>query len=223
MFEVNGERSHLRKSGPTGKFCFLSGLHTKPLYFSFEKFHFIGIQLNPVAVKALFRIPTYELRNSAVEGELILKNCNELEDVLKSEVSFRDKAKFLERFIYKKINESANLHMAIKLSQMIKKVTHFRLLGEKIDLESMLGYSRTHSYRIFNEWLGHSSGNIIKLFQFASTIQHLHNSQGKLTSTALQNGYFDQSHFIRSFKEFAEMTPGTYKKKMTNIPGQISY
>lgn len=222
-FAVDNNRSYLKKTEATGNFCFLSGLHTKPLYFSFNKFHFIGIQLNPIAVKALFGIPTNELRNNAIEGEAIVKSLNKIEDILKSERTFYKKAIFLENFIYSKINESNDLHMAVRLSRLVKKLTHHKILGEKIDLESCLGYSRTHSFRIFNEWFGHSSVNTLKLLQFAQTINHLHSSTGRLNEAALQNGYFDQSHFIRSFKEFAEMTPGTYKKKMTNIPGQISY
>ncbi len=35
----------------------------------FDKRHYINIVLNPVALKALFRIPTYQLNNLAVFGD----------------------------------------------------------------------------------------------------------------------------------------------------------
>jgi hypothetical protein len=39
-------------NSPLSSFCFLSGLHTRPLAFSFNRFHYLGIQMKPVAVKA---------------------------------------------------------------------------------------------------------------------------------------------------------------------------
>jgi AraC-like DNA-binding protein len=43
----------------------------------------------------------------------------------------------------------------------------------------------------------------------------------KLIDVGLENGYYDQSHFIRSFHEFADMTPGEYRRQMSSIPGQL--
>jgi len=34
----------------------------------------------------------------------------------------------------------------------------------------------------------------------------------KLSDIAFQNGYADQSHYIRSFKEFTHITPSEYLK-----------
>ena len=42
--------------------CFLSGLHTRPLKMTFEKFHAFGVQMKPVAVKALFNMPLCGIR-----------------------------------------------------------------------------------------------------------------------------------------------------------------
>ncbi len=88
-FTVDKHRSYLKKTESTGNFCFLSGLHTKPLYLSFDRLHVIGLQLNPIAVKALFGLPANELRNSAIEGEAIIISLNRIEDILKSERTFQ--------------------------------------------------------------------------------------------------------------------------------------
>jgi AraC-like DNA-binding protein len=36
----------------------------------------------------------------------------------------------------------------------------------------------------------------------------------KLTDVAYDNGFADQSHFIRSFREFTNVTPNTYLRSL---------
>jgi AraC-like DNA-binding protein len=57
--------------------------------------------------------------------------------------------------------------------------------------------------------------------QFIRSVEALHNPTAKLGDVAFSSGFYDQAHFIRSFKDFADMTPGAYRKQMTNRPGQL--
>lgn len=222
-FRMDHERSHLKRSSPTSAFCFFSGLHTRPLYFEYDSFHFIGVQLEPVAIKALSGIPASDLKDNAAEGIDLFSGMAELEDVLCTPVPFAQKAVFLEEWITRRIRESQALNLAVKLASTIDLLTQCKRLGHQVDLERHLGYSRAQTFRIFNDWFGDSSNKILRLGQFVHTLNNLHFGPEKLTDIALQNGYFDQSHFIRGFKEFAEMTPLEYRLARTNLPGQLSY
>lgn len=51
---------------PTEEFCFLSGIHTQPLYMSFPRFKIMGVQMHPLAVKAVFGLPCKEVRDWAL-------------------------------------------------------------------------------------------------------------------------------------------------------------
>ena len=77
---------------PTAWFCFLSGLHTRPLDMSFHNFHVIGVQMEPIAVKALFGIPCEEVRDWAVHGEELLTEIHMIEDHLRGPGTFHEKA-----------------------------------------------------------------------------------------------------------------------------------
>lgn len=222
-FRMDHQRSHLKSSSPASAFCFFSGLHTRPLYFEYESFHFIGVQLEPVAVKALSGIPASDLRDNAAEGTDLFSGIAELEDVLCAPVPFAQKAAFLEEWITRRIRESQALNLAVKLSSTMDRLTQCKKLGHPVELERHLGYSRTQTFRIFNDWFGDSSSKIIRLGQFVHALTALHFHQGKLTDIGFLNGYFDQSHFIRGFKEFAEMTPQEYRTARTNLPGQLRY
>ncbi|HEX6428081.1 MAG TPA: AraC family transcriptional regulator, partial [Niastella sp.] len=52
-----------------------------------------------------------------------------------------------------------------------------------------------------------------RIWQFNNAFQQLNNRQfNKLTDIAFANGYADQSHYIRAFKEFTGITPKEYLK-----------
>jgi len=201
--------------------CFLSGLHTKPLKMAFDKFHTFGIQMKPVAVKALFGMPLCNIKDYFVEGDVVLDTINLMEDKLYSAKNFSERAHWFENFLLRKINETADLHNAIHLDRVINKYLSQKRIGSSISIESRLGYSRTQTFRLFNDWFGVSAHSYLKLLQFIHSVEALHDRNVKLIDVGYDNGYYDQSHFIHAFQEFADMTPGEYRKQMNLIPGQL--
>lgn len=201
--------------------CFLSGLHTKPLKMSFGHFHTFGIQMKPVAVKALFGMPLCEIRDYFIGGDVIFDTINTLVEQLHCKSGFTERAQWFENYMFNKINETADLHIAINLDRAIKQYIVQKPNGSSKTIETLLGYSRTHTFRLFNEWFGISAHAYQRLLQFINAVETLHDSNLKLTDTGLENGFYDQSHFIRTFQDYANMTPGVYRKQMSAIPGQI--
>jgi AraC-like DNA-binding protein len=227
-----GSPDHLRmlwakkigeSDSPLSHFCFLSGLHTRPLELAYDRFHVMGIQLKPIAVKALFGLPLFGIRDYYVEGEAMLKDLRQIEDTLNSSEPFLDKAQWLENFIFSRIKESADLHIAISLHQVVAAIAMPDHNSRNRTVQDLLGYSRTHTFRIFNEWFGLSAHSYQRLVQFVHAVQYLHHSPANLTAAGLASGYFDQAHFIRSFKEFSGMTPGAYGRLKSYIPGQLPF
>lgn len=206
---------------PLRHFAFLSGLHTKPLHMRFSGFHVMGVAMSPVAVKALFGIPACEVRDGAVEGGLILRELPLLEDRLNTLGTFSERAIFLEHLLLRLVHESADLHTALRLGRTMEHLAQRCLLGTGTGLEQRLGYSRTHAFRLANEWYGCSMQGSQRLQQFVHAVGLLHRPEGSLTSIGLEAGYYDQAHFIRAFRDFADMTPGAYRKRMGGIPGQL--
>lgn len=201
--------------------CFLSGLHIRPLKMTFERFQTFGIQMKPVAVKALFGMPLCEIRNYYVEGSLVFDAINMMEDKLHTIDNFLDRAKWFELFLLSKINETPDLHSAIRLDCSIRKFIREKHNGSDKSFLDVTGYSRTQTFRLFNEWFGISAHSYQKLQQFISATESLHNPALKLTDVGFENGFYDQSHFIRVFQEFAEMTPGEYRRQMSELPGLL--
>jgi AraC-like DNA-binding protein len=72
--------------------------------------------------------------------------------------------------------------------------------------------------RIFNNRVGVSAKTFMKIIRFQNAIKIINTRKiAKLVDIALEEGYYDQSHFIRDFYEFTGINPSEYIKKMTNM------
>jgi AraC-like DNA-binding protein len=65
--------------------------------------------------------------------------------------------------------------------------------------------------RIFKKYVGITANEYRRICQFQMAFYQLKARQfDKLTDVVYDNGYFDQSHYTRSFKEFTNTTPNEY-------------
>ncbi len=222
MDHVQGQKVN-DSFNPTENFCFLSGLHTKPLYMEFSNFHVMGVQMSPLAAKSLFGIPCSELQDWAIPGDQLFRQVAEIEDQLCGLPDFKSRALWLENFIVQRIQEEQQLKEAIKIHQVVGLASRRKQTGSPVQLEKLTGYSRMHTFRLFKDWMGLAPSRTLALRQFTSAVDALHMHEGHLTQVGLNQGFFDQPHFIRNFKEHARMTPGQYRTRMSYLPGQLPF
>jgi len=77
-------------------------------------------------------------------------------------------------------------------------------------LHRELELSERQLERIFNDFIGFAPREFIKISRINRAIRLLP-SYTRLTDVALECGFFDQSHFIRSFKSVTGLTPKQFK------------
>jgi AraC-like DNA-binding protein len=182
----------------------------------------MGIQMRPIAVKALFGLPGLELKDWALDGALLFSGLNQIEDKLMAPGSFQQKARWLEDFLCQRINETADLHAAFKIKKAVEAFAA-NPANQNRSLLDLTGYSRSHTHRLFTDWFGLAPTHHLQLTQFTNALQSLHAPSKRLTQIAYEHGYYDQAHFIRAFKQFTNMTPKEYRKNMTGIVGQLDW
>ncbi|WP_289140659.1 helix-turn-helix domain-containing protein [uncultured Brevibacillus sp.] len=75
-------------------------------------------------------------------------------------------------------------------------------------LAEKVNYSERNLRRVFQNELGVSPKELIRIIQFQSFLQELvRGTQATFTDVALQYGYYDQSHVIKNFKAYYGMSP----------------
>ena len=219
---AQGENVDSKVFNPTSRFCFISGLHTKPLYFDMEGLHVVGLILHPMAVKSFFGLPTEKVKDMVIEWDTGLELAY-IEDRINELPSFMERAIWLENYFHQKLSRVDGLHLAMKLRNVVVSMKRDVLEGHRPDIMQYSGYSKMHTHRMFKDWLGLTPGKLLRYQQFLHAISLMHKSDHSLTQIGLESGFYDQAHFIRVFEEFADMTPGHYKKHKTPLPGILPW
>jgi AraC-like DNA-binding protein len=219
---IRGENVDSERFNPTGTFCFISGLHTKPIYFDMEGLHVVGLILHPAAIKAFFGLPVVELKDQAIEATFV-EELHLIEDSIKSMSTFAERALWLEQYFFNKLQDIPELELALKLNRTVERMKQDVIRGERPDIGAYSGYSKMHTNRIFKDWLGLTPGKLLRYQQFQYALRLMHTSEKSLTQIGLAAGFYDQAHFIRVFEEFTRMTPGNYQKNKTGIPGILPW
>ncbi|MCC6383784.1 MAG: helix-turn-helix transcriptional regulator [Bacteroidia bacterium] len=75
--------------------------------------------------------------------------------------------------------------------------------------------------RLSTKWLGMNTETFLLYSKYLSSLPLLHNSDSSLTQIGLEAGYYDQSHFIREFKSYTNLTPKEYQASVRGLPGYI--
>lgn len=199
----------------------LCGLQTDTLTLNYESYHFLGVQLQPAAMHALFGLPATELTNVALESNVVLKGLHLVEEQLQEKSSFEERAAFIEDWLSHFLNDTPDVRMAVHMEKVLKSMSRYEPVGQ-LPYEKILGYSRSQTHRLFKKWFGLSPGVYWRYKKFLQGLDAIHfNDQTSLTEIAHSAGFYDQAHFTRTFKEFSGYLPKQYQKEKSSIPGHI--
>ncbi|MEM9885088.1 MAG: helix-turn-helix domain-containing protein [Bacteroidota bacterium] len=197
---------------------FLTGQATKKYELKLGgKIGMLGIVFLPAALTTLFQIPIFELVDERVDLRSMLgKELEEMGYLIAEEAKKETKIKLVEAFLIgqvfsKKVNfnaidRAANTIVAqngqFSIDQLIQEACMSRRQFER-KFYRKVGLSPKYYGRI------RRIGYICSLLASGSKID--------LQDIIYDNGYFDQAHFIREFKEFLGETPAKYIKSRLEL------
>jgi AraC-like DNA-binding protein len=175
-----------------------------------ENFTLIAFFFKPFALTSLFGFSAKELTDNPINLNLLNQQAaNELEDKLLNASTTDEIVCLLDNYIYAL---TTKISIDTKLIQYATKLIAENPTKEiLIKTQNELFVTERTFQRMFEQKVGVSPNQYKRIAQFNSAFQQLNQGQfKKLTDVALNNDYADQSHFIRTFKEFTNMTPKEY-------------
>lgn len=100
-----------------------------------------------------------------------------------------------------------------KESQAILRcLKQIQLSGASVSVNQLVsntGFSQRHLSRKFQEYVGLSPKEYLRVSRFVFSLNYLKKYPAySLTEIAYQSGYYDQAHFIRDYKVYTGCTPG---------------
>lgn len=158
-----------------------------------------------------------ELVNHQVPFSDWIQDERMLEEICGTTDFYRQITAFLRSYmkIYQRVSpmEHSNLlvlHAANLLVGSAGSVTVEQLAEET-------GYTTRYLDKSFRSEVGLSPKQLAKIFRFQAAVKALNaHVDRNLTETAMELGYYDQSHFVHDFKAFSGMTPKKYCSLLQN-------
>lgn len=172
----------------------------------------IAYFFKPFVLGSLFSIPAVKLAKAAVD----LSSCNPIKtNALKTQIIYAGstsrKVEVLDNLLVHQLQQNKEECGIIQYAtDQIMFNSGTEILA---DLLNRLNMSKRTFQRMFKKYVGVTPTQYRRICQFQLAFTQLRSREfDTLTGLAYNHGFADQSHFIRSFREFAKITPSRYLK-----------
>jgi AraC-like DNA-binding protein len=195
--------------------CFVSGIDSGYSDISTNGISgMIAVTFFPLAASNFFNFPLIEIENRNVSLDLIWNHeVNRLEYQLCVANSAEERISMIESFLFSKLTPIVKRDIPL-LFKGISIINESYGRINATQLASKLSVTTKSLERKSAFFLGKSPKQFIKIVRLQHIIQCFSNpKRNQLTSTALDHGYFDQSHFIKEFKSFTGFAPREFMAK----------
>jgi len=177
-----------------------------------ESFTLIAYFFKPFALYSLFGVSAQELTDNPISLSLLsVHKTRELQEQLLNAGSAEKMIELLDEYIFSLITKVKTSIEIIEYATVeIAKNPAKEVLA---NVQKELYITERTFQRLFEKNIGIAPSLYRRICQFNSAFQQLNNRRfSKLSDIAFDNGYADQSHYIRWFKEFTNITPKDYMK-----------
>ena len=198
---------------------FLFGQTIKPVkLFTTGKLTLIAYFFYPHTLKTLFGVNAKELTDISIDLNYLqsAKKIN-LKDKLINAPALSMRLQLMNNYVLKLI-ESSYLKIPNDIHFATQSLRKSKGLLPISNVQKDLNFSERTFRRLFDLHVGISPKAFSRICQFDSAFQQLNTNQfSKLSDVAYENGYSDQSHLLRTFREFTTFSPSEYLKKTSDF------
>ncbi|CAN5663429.1 helix-turn-helix domain-containing protein [soil metagenome] len=180
----------------------------------------IGAHFRPGGVSAFLDLPVDELRNLHVPLEALWgRRAAELRERLLATAGVEERLALLERSLLAQLDRRHSSHAAIGHA-----LAAFGRGPRRIaDVVDETGLSPRRFIRLFSDEVGLTPKVFCRVRRFQNTVALLHGvHEVDWAETAAACGYYDQSHMIHDFRDFAGLSPARYLARravhMNHVP-----
>ena len=193
--------------------CFVFGQLTNPLEIeSTGTTGIFAVRFQPYGFKPISPLPIKSLENRAVPlTELFTEAGVTLSDLILKQSVIEDKIKIVEHFIMGRLMQDQSIDTLIKST--IELIVSTKGAHPINDLSDQMQIKKRQLQRKFSSKVGITPKQLSQIIRLQATLSRLLNGDyNSLTSLAYEEGFFDQAHFIKEFKQFTGQTPKDFYK-----------
>ncbi len=177
---------------------------------SIDSINIFGLRFRPWGLYNLIKIPLHEFKDTVISlSEISPKLTKELDEAIEDSCSNPQRCKNLQKFLLNKLatDKPAGMPVIKYTLDVIRSADRFSVLKHA----ESTGISHKNLNRSFKKFTGLTIKEYHKIFRLRKTLNFL--SGGIIPNwaeLAASNGFFDQSHLIKEFKDYSGCTPIEY-------------
>lgn len=200
-----------------GQFTTHTALHTT------GRLSAIGIFFRPNALKYIFGLDAGILTDSCMDANTIaVKHGMDVQEQLLNAITTTDKVNILSSWLLTLVHKN-NKQPDPGVQYAITSIAGSKGSIPLKQLQHTLQLSERSFERKFRAVVGLTPKLFARICRFQASLQQLRsNKYNKLSDIAFENDYADQSHFIRTFQEFAGFSPWQFRKQSPEVVENLS-
>lgn len=193
----------------------LIGLFTKPYSVQFDDcVTTFGIRFKPEGIYNLFGIPASEFSEAYLDMACVLsKNFSDFSTRIIGQQHVEDMVSLADKFLLSSLEKhNINYYYLNRAAEYIRHTNGAIRMDELID---NVYISHRQLEREFRDKIGITPKQYIRIARLNALNRHLLKTESKdLTALSYENGFFDQAHLIREFKQFSGLPPSKFLKQI---------
>ncbi len=196
----------------------IGGLHTRPAMVE-QPGRWAGVQLSlhPLGVQALLGVPAADLPVGSWDaGDLLGTEVDRVVEEMHAATDWPARYDAVTRLLLRRARLARRAREPVRTSAEVREA--WQLLTRRHDLgvddvAREVGYSRRRLHQLVKAEVGHGPKTVHRLARFDRARRVVARSSAtgaSLAEVAAQTGYYDQSHLVRDFHEFAGLGPSAW-------------
>lgn len=170
-----------------------------------------------MSLKCLFNLYPFDIKNCNIDLASVNTSIKTLWQELNYDDDFEARVNTITHWM---------LRRQLRIDYQFNEINCFLFLNPKdtmtvSTLAKNLHYSSRHLNRKFIEILGMNCKQTIQFKKYLYALYLIHHTSLSLTNIAYEANFYDQSHFIKTFKSFSSLTPLEYKQQKSTIIGIV--
>lgn len=180
----------------------------------------IGIEFSPIGAYRIFQINQSELKNKLFLLEDVFgKPAKEIQEMIADHKSVSKKLRIIQQYLIKLLFKS---QVDPILDYCIQHIKDTKGLAAMSALERKTGYSSRWLYNKFVDKVGIGPKKFSSIIRFMQFYEPWAKTANYNFNGSLYHYFYDQSHFIKDFKQFTGMSPLKFAKSENEF-GNIFY
>jgi AraC-like DNA-binding protein len=172
-----------------------------------------GVRFQTIGAYHFFKFSLSEVTNQIQPLNLVLEKTDQyLEEQINEALNNRERISMIENFLTRKLSEKS--HADQPTESVVENILQNQGMVSISQTAKEFGISQRQLERHFRQKIGVSPKFLCRIIRLQNLLNALRKSESKdFSQAAMSFGYYDQSHFIHEFREFAGASPTVFLKE----------